>query len=113
PFAQPMSRKVPPAVDRVRDRSPRRFPAAVVPTEAGLGARVVAGEVRLLEDPGHPREPGLIADLAARPRIVELVGPPLPLRPLALTAAAGLTWSCSSVRPASSPRRSYRGKARV
>lgn len=75
----------PVAVDRLDDRPPRCLPARFVAAEARLGAWVVAGEVRRLEDRGHGAEPLVIVELAASTRLGELMDfvPPVLLALLA------------------------------
>jgi hypothetical protein len=67
------------AIDRLGDRPARAFPAPFVTSETGLRPRVVACQVRGLEDSGHPVEPASIVDLAPRTRRRELVGGALQL----------------------------------
>ena len=93
-------------VDRIRDRTPGCLPARLVAAEAGLRARVLPGEIRSLEDRSHLGEPPRVVDLAAGARLIERVRLPLPARPVRDASRARRPWSCSSVRPASSPRRS-------
>src|SRR5439155_10197884 len=54
------------AVERVRDRAPRRLPARLVAAEAGLCAWGAAGQVGGLEDRAHLCKPARVVDLPAR-----------------------------------------------